>query len=123
MQHSFLAALDKKDTLAVRMFTRDFSKAFDNVKHHLLVEKLKNSPLNPYIVNWFVSFLTNRRQRVIYNGVLSEWEEVNKGTTQGSVSGPYLFNIFINDLELEDHEETSLTKYADDYEIIDIQSN
>ena len=72
MQHSFLAALDKKDTLAVRMFTMDFSKAFDNVKHHLLVEKLKNSPLNPYIVNWFVSFLANRRQRVIYNGVLSE---------------------------------------------------
>ena len=44
MQHSFLAALDKKDTLAVRMFTMDFSKAFDNVKHHLLVEKPKNSP-------------------------------------------------------------------------------
>ena len=52
MQHSFLAALDKKDTLAVRMFTMDSSKAFDNVKHHLLVEKLKDSPLNPYIVNW-----------------------------------------------------------------------
>ena len=122
MQHSFLAALDKKDTLAVRMFTMDFSKAFDNVKHHLLVEKLKNSPLNPYIVNWFVSFLANRRQRVIYNGVLSEWKEVNKGTTQGSVSGPYLFNIFINDLELEDHEETSLTKYADDSTILSIIS-
>ena len=80
MPLSFLAALDKKDTLAVRMITMDFSKTFDNVKHHLLVEKLKNSPLNPNIVNWFVSFLANRRQQVIYNGVLSEWKEVNKGT-------------------------------------------
>ena len=44
MQHTFLAALDKRDTLAVRMFTMDFSKAFDNVKHNLLVEKLKDSP-------------------------------------------------------------------------------
>ena len=83
MQHSFLAALDKKDTLAVRMFTMDFSRAFDDVNHQILVEKLKNSPLNPYIVNWFVSFLANRRQRVIYNGVLSKWKEVNKGTMQG----------------------------------------
>ena len=94
MQHSFLAALDKKDTLAVRMFTMDFSKAFDNVKHHLLVEKLKDSPLNPYIVNWFVSFLANRRQRVIYNGVLSEWKEVNKGTTQGSAA-VHISSIFL----------------------------
>ncbi len=49
MQHTFLAALDKKDTLAVKVFTIDFSKAFDNVRHHHLVEKWKDSPLNPYI--------------------------------------------------------------------------
>ena len=104
------------------MFTMDFSKAFDKVKHHLLVEKLKDSPLNPYIVNWFVSFLANRKQRVIYDGVLSEWKEVNKGTTQGSVSGPYLFNTFVNELELEDHEDTSSTKYADDSTILSIIS-
>ncbi|CAB4035016.1 Hypothetical predicted protein, partial [Paramuricea clavata] len=50
MQHIFLAALDKNDATAVRMFTMDFSKAFDNVKHHL-VEKLKYNPFNPYIIN------------------------------------------------------------------------
>ena len=53
---------------------------------------------------------------------MSEWKEVNKGTTQGSVSGPYLFNIFINNLEFEDHEKTSLTKYADDSTILSIIS-
>ena len=65
MQHIFLSALDRNDTTAVRLFTMDFSKAFDNVKHHHLFEKLKQSPLNPYIINWYTSFLADRRQRVI----------------------------------------------------------
>ena len=45
----------------------DFSKAFDNVKHNLLVEKLKHSPLDLFIVNWYVNFLACRKQRVIFN--------------------------------------------------------
>ena len=120
MQHIFLAALDRNDTTAVRLFTMDFSKAFDNVKHYHLVEKLKQSPLNPYTINWYRSFLADRRQRVIYNGITSEWRAVNKGTIQGSVSGPYLFNVFLNDLELSDEENTPLTKYADDSTILAI---
>ena len=43
----------------------DFSKAFDRVKHNLLIEKLTQSPLNPYIVNWYVSFLSNKEWSVI----------------------------------------------------------
>ena len=66
MQHTFLAALDKRDTVAVRMFTMDFSKAFDNVKHNLLVEKLKHSPLDSFIVNWYANFLEGKKQRVIF---------------------------------------------------------
>ena len=62
----------------------------------------------------------DRRQRVIYNGMTSEWRAVNKGTIQGSVSGPYLFNVFLNDLELSDEENTPLTKYADDSTILAI---
>ena len=59
MQHELLQALGSNDNRAVRLFTMDFSKAFDRVKHNLgLVEKLTQSPLNPYIVNWYVSFLT-----------------------------------------------------------------
>ena len=78
MQQTFLAALDKRDTLAVRMFTMDFSKAFDNVKHNLLVEKLKRSLLDSFIVN----FLEGRKQRVIFNNLTCQWKIVNKGTTQ-----------------------------------------
>ena len=43
----------------------DFSKAFDNVKHHLLAEKLKNSPLSLPMINWYLSFLEDRKQRVV----------------------------------------------------------
>ena len=56
MQHNFLKALDNRSNTAVRLFSMDFSKAFDNVKHNLLVEKLKKSPLNRYLVNWYISF-------------------------------------------------------------------
>ena len=57
MQRELLQALDSNDNRAVRLFTMDFSKAFDRVKHNSLIEKQTQSPLNPYIVNWHVSFL------------------------------------------------------------------
>ena len=77
-----------------------FSKAFDCVSHEKLSIKLKRLPLNPFIINWYLNFLSNRQQHVIYNGFEGQWKVINRGTTQGSVSGPYLFNIFINDREI-----------------------
>ena len=79
----------------------DFSKAVDSVRHELLSNKLKLLPLNAYIINWYHSFLYNRQQRMIHNNCLHEWRGVNKETTQGSVSGPYLFNVFLNDLYIK----------------------
>ena len=77
----------------------DLSKAQLNTVYWF--SKLKLLPLNPYILNWYLSFLTDRRQRIVCNGLTCGWISVNKGTTQGSVSGPYLFNIFLSDLELD----------------------
>ena len=91
------------------------------MKHDLLVEKVKHSPLNAYIVNWYVDFLA-RRQRVVCKGVMGKWKVVNKGTIHGSVSGPYLFKLFLNDLELDEHNEISLTKYGDGSTILVIFS-
>ena len=90
----------------------DFSKAFDSVRHELLFNKL-NLLLNGYVINWYHSFLYNRQQRMVHNNDLHEWKGVNKGTTQGSVSGPYLFNVFLNDLEIKLGSTPALFKYAD----------
>ena len=91
MQYNCLKALDDPDTVAVRLFAMDFSKAFDNVDHFLLSEKLKALNMNPYLTNWYLSFLKERKQRLVFRGKAINWLDVNKGTCQGSVSGPYLF--------------------------------
>ena len=62
--------------------------------------------------------MRDRKQRVIFGSSVCNWKTVNKGTTQGSVSGPYVFNIFLNDLEIKLGNETLGVKYADDCTII-----
>lgn len=94
----------------VRPVAIDFSKAFDYVKHLLVGEKLKALHLNPYLVNWYLSFLIDRKQRLIFKGFIYKWHYVNKETTQGSVSEPHLFNLFINDLAISDSDLTSIVK-------------
>ena len=86
--------------------------------HELLSFKLKQAPLNPFIINWYLSFLEKRQQRVIYNSFRGQWKCVNRRTTQGSVSRPYLFSIFINDLEISIDNHPALLKYADDSTLI-----
>ena len=118
MKHTIYSYLDEQDWKGVRVFAMDFSKASDCVNHELLSSKLRQLPLNPLIVNWYLSFLEKRQQRVVYKGFEGQWREVNRGTTQGSVSGPYLFNGFINDLEINLEGRPALFKYADDSTII-----
>ena len=115
IQDKVCSSLDNNDICAVRLFAMDFSKAFDSVSHYLLCEKLKSWPLHPAIINWYISFLHERKQRVVSNGMVCNWKCVNRGTTQGSVSGPYLFSIFLNDLNIgAENADCSLVKYADD---------
>ena len=63
MQYNYLKAFDDKDCTYVRLLAMDFSKAFDNVKHSLVGEKLKALPLNPYVVNCMVSKLSNGQKK------------------------------------------------------------
>ena len=102
----------------MRLFSMDFSKAFNSVNHKLLSYKLKDISLNPFIINWYLSFLENRQQCIIYNSFQGQWKCVKRGTTQGSVSGPYLFSIFINDLEVSIDNHPALFKYADNSTLI-----
>ena len=101
IQHFINEHLDNPDCEAVQVFAMDFSNVFDSVRHEVLSNKLKLLLLNAYIINWYHSFLYNRQQRIVHNNHLHEWKGVNKGTTQGSVSVPQLFNVFLNDLEIK----------------------
>ena len=100
IQHRINSYLVNPDCKAVRLFAMGFSKAFDSVKHELLANKLKKLPLNSYITNRHLNVLKDRKQRVCCNNFECDWKPVDKGTTQGSVSGFYLFNIFLNDLNI-----------------------
>ena len=112
MQHTVYCYLDDPKCKALRLFAMNFSKAFDSVNRGLLSYKLKDVPLNPFIINWYKSFLENRQQCIIYNSFQWQWKCVNRGTTQGSVRGPYLFSVFINDLEISIDNHPALFKSA-----------
>ena len=76
--------------------------------------ELKVSPLSPHMVHWYISFLSGRKQRLVYNGTVCDWMMISKGIMQGSVSRPHLFNLFLDDLETDSNlEDVSMVKYAD----------
>ena len=90
----------------------DFAKAFDKVNHSLLIHKLQYYGIRGILKNWVSQFLSNRRQAVVVNGARSDFINVRSGVPQGSVLGPCLFLIYINDLP--DQLSSHVRLFADD---------
>ena len=90
----------------------DFSKAFDKVNHSKLIWKLHNYGIRSNVLNWIVAFLGDRAQKVVVGGEESDTVPVTSGVPQGSVLGPILFLVYINDLP--DKVTSQVRLFADD---------
>jgi hypothetical protein len=93
------------------------TKAFDTVPHERLKIKMKAHGLGGELFTWIAAWLSGRKQRVVLNGQESSWADVLSGVPQGSVLGPLLFLIFINDLDMAVSELEMLIKFADDTKV------
>jgi len=105
--------LDEGD--AVDIIFLDFAKAFDKVPHHRLIKKLRSHGINGKIARWVEAWLSGRSQRTCIAGCGSSWRWVSSGVPQGSVLGPILFLLYINDLE--NGVMSWILKFADDTKI------
>ena len=103
-------AVDEQKEL--RVIFLDIGKAFDKVCNDGLLHKIENNGVTGNLLSWFRDYVSNRRQRVVIKGQSSEWGTISTGVPQGSVLGPLLFLVFINDIVDIVHSEIKV--FADD---------
>ena len=118
MIDSWLNALDSSKMIGVVLV--DFKKAFDLVDHQILLSKLEIYGIKENALIWFNSYLTHRMQQVSVDNNKSEFQQVKHGVPQGSILGPLLFLLFINDLPLY-LNNVKADLYVDDTTLYDIQ--
>ena len=99
----------------------DISKAFDKVRHMGLIFKLKQNGISGNLLSTLTDFLKLRKQRVMLNGQLSSWPNIEAGVPQGSILGPLLFLVYINDLS--ERLTTNARLFADDVSLFAVVDN
>ena len=114
MNHITQNAANDNSTVATFI---DLSKAFDCLQYDKLFSKLDNLGIRDNTLTWFKDYLTNREQCVELDGVRSELEQVQLGVPQGSILGPVLFLIYVNDIN-GTCPEANLVKFADDTTLV-----
>ena len=105
------AALDDSEFAVCILI--DFRKAFDTVEHNILLEKLSHYGIRGTALKWFTSYLIDRYQYVNYINAISDMKEITCGVPQGSILGPLLFLLYINDIASVSHHLFSVL-FADD---------
>ena len=92
----------------------DMAKAFDRVPHEKLLYKLEMLGIRNPLLSWIRDYLSNRRHRVMIEGIASDWHKIPSGVPQGSIIGPIFFLIYINDIANDLTVGTTIPLYADD---------
>ena len=114
-------AFDSTKSLEVRSVFLDISKAFDKVWHDGLIFKLEQNGVSGSLLKLLQNYLSNRKQRVVQNGSSSDYSSIDSGVPQGSVLGPLLFLVYINDLER--NIKSNVNFFADDTMLFSIMKS
>ena len=105
------------NNIQVDIIYLDFAKALDSVPHNVLIAKLQLFGINGSLLEWFRNYLSDRKQRVTIEGINSTWAKVTSGVPQGSILGPFMFLLFINDITTSISDDIHIALFPDDVKI------